>query len=184
MYQNMKQRHIGIILIFVGITFALLIYAAKAREDYYIKQIVIDKGTCILEDGFCLHSNSNYLFYTIGLIVTLTLGILGTYLIYFDKSQKMLEENQIKITKALEEAKKQEKQKDEFGAYLAAFSEDEKKILAAVREQEGIRQSTLRYRTGLSKTTLSLILKSLEERQIISKKESGKSNEVYLRKKF
>ena len=52
------------------------------------------------------------------------------------------------------------------------------------RSQEGIKQSTLRYKTDMSKTTLSLMLKSLEERKFVKRKPSGKTNQVYLVKKF
>ena len=38
--------------------------------------------------------------------------------------------------------------------------------------------------TGMAETALSLMLKDLEEKDIISRKESGKTNQVFLRKKY
>ena len=84
----------------------------------------------------------------------------------------------------MEEAKKQDRIKDEFSAYLAGFSLDEQKILKAVHSQDGIKQSTLKFRVDMSKTALSLILKSLAERNIVKRKRSGRTNQVFLAKKF
>ena len=102
----------------------------------------------------------------------------------FDKAQKLLASQHKEVSYALKEAKKQEKEKDEFKAFIAGFSSDEQKILKAIKEQEGIKQSTLRYRTGISKTRLSLMLKLFEEKDIISRKKSGKTNEVFMQKKY
>ncbi len=96
----------------------------------------------------------------------------------------MIAEHQIKISSALESAKRHDREKDEFNAYLAGFSEEEQIILKAIREQQGIKQSTLRFRTNISKTSLSLILSNLEDKEIIKRKVSGKTKEVYLVKKF
>ncbi|HII72008.1 TPA: MarR family transcriptional regulator [Candidatus Woesearchaeota archaeon] len=180
----MNQRHIGIILIIVGLLLASLIYVVKVREDDYIRLVMQKESSCFLDDGTCLHADREIMVYVFGWALALALIIFGVYLGFIDKTQKHLEKHQRTITRALQEAKAQEKSKDEFSAFLAGFGEDEQKVLKAIREQDGIQQSTLRYRTGLSKTALSLMLKEFEKKGIISRKESGKTNEVYLQKKF
>jgi len=179
----MNQKNIGYIVLLAGLLLFSFTYLANAREERYIQSIIDEKGSCFLDDGTCLHADGKGLF-IFGWIITFGVIILGVYLLFFDKTQAVLAEHQIKITQALNKAKIQETKRDEFQAFLAGFSTDEQKILKAVHDQEGIKQSTLRYRTGMSKTSLSLLLKTLEEREIVSKKPSGKTNEVYLIKKF
>jgi uncharacterized membrane protein len=179
----MNQKHIGILLMIVAVLIAGFTYTAKARETAYINQITLEEGSCFLEDGTCLHEQS-LPWYVLGWAIAGVLFLFGSYLTFFDKTQEVLTKHQVIVSQALESAKKQEREKDEFKAYLAGFNAEEQKVLQAVKDQEGIKQSTLRYKTGLSKTGLSLILQSLEERDIISRKESGKTKEVFVRKKF
>jgi ribosomal protein S25 len=176
----MNQKQIGVIVLIIGILAAVFVYMAKLKEDASIKLIVQETGSCYLADGTCLHQDRNWTPYILGGIISAALTMLGIYLIVFDKTQAILVQQHHEVSQALKEAK----HKDEFNAFLSGFRDDEKAVLKAIREQEGVTQSTLRFRTGMSKASLSLLLKSLEERDIISRRESGKTNNVYLRKKF
>ena len=184
-FQNniMNQKQIGTILIIIGILAGIFTYYLNTQENKTINNLVDSTGTCFLEDGTCLH-NQNTAITIIGIVISMALLILGLYLVIFDKTQKKLAEQHLEVSKALENAKQHEKQKDEFSAFLSGFTEDEQKILKAIHEQEGIKQSTLRYKAGMSKASLSLTIKSLEQRKIVNKKPSGKTNQLYLIKKF
>lgn len=177
----MNQKQIGIILIVIGILLASSVFYIKYKEDAYTNKIIIEQGgSCYLPDGTCLHEERALFPYILGWIISAAVIMLGVYLILFDKTQKLMVEQHEKISTALKDAT----EKDEFTAFLTAFSEDEQKLLKTIKEQDGITQATLRYRTGISKTSVSLMLKSLEERGFISRKISGKTNQVFLRKKF
>ena len=177
----MNQKQIGIILIVIGILVASSVFYMKYNEDVYINKIIVEQGgSCYLPDGTCLHEERSIFPYVIGWIISAAIIMLGIYLVLFDKTQKLMVEQNEKISTALKDATK----KDEFTAFISAFPEDEQKLLKAIKEQDGITQATLRYRTGISKTSVSLILKSLEARGFISRKISGKTNQVFLRKKF
>ena len=80
----------------------------KAKEDVYINAFVDEMGTCYLADGTCLHQDRDFSVYIIGGVISLALIILGIYLLLFDKTQKVLEEHQVKVSSALKEATKKE----------------------------------------------------------------------------
>lgn len=177
----MNQKYIGIILIIMGILLGMLTYSYKVKEDFYIENMIdMQEGSCFLEDGTCLHADRVHSSYIISGIISGLMVLFGLYLIFFDRTQQLMVQNNKEVASALKEAKK----KDTFKAFLEGFTSEEKSILQAVHDQDGIKQSTLRFRTGLSKSTLSLLLKSLEERGYVSRKSAGKTNEVYLRKRF
>jgi hypothetical protein len=100
----MNQKQIGIILILFGIAIAGLALFAKLREDAYINNIIDETGTCYLADDACLHDNPDYTFYILGWTISAAMILLGIYLAIFDKTQKVLAEHQIIVSKALHEA--------------------------------------------------------------------------------
>lgn len=181
----MNQKQIGIIVIIMGIVLCFFTYAAKIREDKNIDLLIqAQGGSCYLLDGTCLHEDRDYTIYIIGAAISFSLLVFGIYLTFFDKTQDKLAEHQKVISKELNLAKKHEKDIKEFEAFLSGFNPEEQTVIKAIKENEGIKQSTLRYKTGMSKTGLSLLLKSLEKKEIISKKEDGKTNQIFLRQKF
>lgn len=179
----MDQKQVGIIIIILGIIIMGFTYYSHQRDIKVIQNVVTETGSCFLDDGTCLHETSSR-YNIIGWIISTAMILFGIYLAFIDKTQKTLQEHQVKVSKALEESKRLEKDKDEFKAFLSGFSEEEQRVLKAVKEQEGIKQSTLRYKVEMSKTSLSLLLKELEKKGIISRKTSGKTNEIFLVKKF
>lgn len=139
--------------------------------------VVEQTGSCYIEDN-CLHEEkSQTLLY--GSLISASLILLAAYLIFFDKTHKMMEHTYSKISDI-------EKANDNttFNAFLSGFTDKEKKVIKAIKEQEGILQSTLRFRTNMSKTSLSLLLKNLEERNIISRKPYNKTNKIYLQIRY
>jgi DNA-binding MarR family transcriptional regulator len=176
----MNQKVVATVLIVAGIVLAVFVFMAKAREDSLINAYVQKTGSCYLDNGVCLHEGRDYSLYIGGGILSGALILLGIYLLLFERSAQLMLAHQERIATDLKAAK----QSNEWNAFLAGFKPEEQLVLKAIREQDGIQQSTLRYRTGLSKTGLSLMLKELEKDGNITRKESGKTNEIFLRKKF
>lgn len=187
----MNQKTLGIFLLVVSIALAGIFYNMKQEGEQQIELLQERAGeeACFLEDNTCLHERQNTLFF-IGEGFAILLFSLGLYLLFFDTTKETKElvakqsEQNVQIATALKHSVEEKKKDERFSAFLAGFNEDEKKVLAAIKEQDGILQSTLRFRTGLTKTDVSLILKKFEEKGYVTKKPEGNTNKVFLRKVF
>ena len=105
------------------------------------------------------------------------IGALGIYLLFFSTSEEA-------ILKRLEEEKNRKIDQDKFELVLKAMDENEKKVIKAIKEQDGITQSTLKYRTDLSKAKVSQILTDFEKKQLVKRESKGKTYAVYLTENF
>ncbi len=101
------------------------------------------------------------------------IGALGIYLLFFSTSEEA-------ILKRLEEEKNMKIEQDKFELVIKALDDNEKRVLKAIKEQEGITQSTLRFRTDLSKAKISQILTNFEKKHLIKREVKGKTYAVYL----
>lgn len=182
--KNMNQKQIGILIVIVGLLLAGYVLTYKYRDDQLLNKVIAQEGSCFLADGTCLHEARNYNYYILGGMLAGALIVLGIYLVFFDRTQEMMKRHQRQISMALRDAQIHTSKKDKFEAFLSGFNEEERKVLKAIREHEGIKQASLRYKIGMSKTGLSLLLKSLEGKDIISREPDGKTNKIYLREKY
>lgn len=105
------------------------------------------------------------------------IGALGIYLLFFSTSEEA-------IMKRLEEEKNMKIEQDKFELFLKAMDDNEKSVIKAIKEQEGITQSTLRYRTDLSKSKISQIVTAFERKHLIRREEKGKTYSIYLAERF
>ncbi len=60
------------------------------------------------------------------------------------------------------------------------LDEDEKKIFSIVVENEGITQDSLHFRTGFSHSKITMVIKKLEEKDLIYRERFGKTYRIYV----
>ena len=180
----MHLKSVAIALLLCSFLLAGAIYGLKLREDTYIHLLTEENGDSCFVNGVCLYEDRNWWWYILGWSASAFLLGIALFLYFFDRSQHLILTHQEKVAASLTEAKKVSESDEKFKAFLSGFSDDEQKVLSAIHDQDGILQSTLRYRTGMSKSTLSIMLKQFEEKGLISRKESGKTNKVFLRKVY
>src|SRR3989338_6493474 len=105
------------------------------------------------------------------------IGASGIYLLFFSTSEEA-------ILKRLEEEKNMKIDQDKFQLVLKAMDENEQKVIKAIKEQDGITQSTLKFRTDLSKSKVSQILTDFEKKNLVKRELKGKTYAVHLAQNF
>jgi len=92
--------------------------------------------------------------------------------------------------KATERAVSPENEEDpettrEIAAIMSTLTEREQSVLKALLERGGrMTQAEIKYETGISKSSLSGILTSMEKRKLITKKECGRTNAIEISERF
>ena len=156
----MEKQKLGVLLIIFSIVFLGFIF--YFNDNLYSR--ADDLGCNVNEE--CVQIEKSISITNIGFGFFGFMFGLGFFILLFDKDDK--------LAKRLDEDER-------FGIVLKALDDYEKKVLKAVREQDGITQSTLRLRTDMSKAKLSYVLKELEKRNLIKRSPKGKTLEVFLR---
>ncbi|MGM5484430.1 MAG: DUF7343 domain-containing protein [Nanobdellota archaeon] len=164
----MDNRKLGIVLFIIalltGITVTVLQNTIEEQRE----------ESCTCQDDFCPHKERNNWPAYIGFTITSIIAALGLYLLFFEKSQK-------EIISSLKKRESRLKEDERFRILMKGLSEDEKGIMKAVKEQDGITQHTLSLRTDIHKSKLSLILKEMEEKELLKRVNEGRAKKVYLK---
>ncbi len=180
----MDNRTLGKVLVGISLIILIVLIIYNIQVNSLVNELMKQSGgICITEEGKCIHEQNVWPSY-IGMALFVFVLALGIYLLFFDKSQKMVEKTHENIVQRLEETKKEQLEEERFGILLKGLNEDEKRIIKIVREQDGITQATLRIRTDFSKSKLSSLLKDLEKKKLVKRVVKGKTNQVFLKEKI
>ena len=167
----MDNKKFGLLIIGISVIFSLLLWGFESQ----LANLSQDSECCGSE-ACTDHREHSSLTHAGIAVIFLTLS-LGVYILFFDKSQKA-------IVDKLNENSMLKNKEEKFNLILTGLDEDEKKVLKAIKEQDGITQHTLGIRTNLHKSKLSIIVASLEAKEIIKKEKKGKTNQLFLRIKL
>lgn len=172
----MDNRKLGLILIITCIVLGFIVFTFNQALDEH------QDSSCECEDmaegGICPMEPQPIRWQTYaGIILIAAITALGIYLIFFEKSQK-------EIISTLEKQKQIQSNEEKFNILLKGLNTEEQKVIKAVRKQDGITQQTLRLRTDLHKSKLSIVLDGLDKKGLIKKVKKGKTNQIFIKIDF
>ncbi len=164
----MEKNKLGILLIILSLVFLgfLFYFNLNSSGKSIALGCNINEGCAEIQD---MLNVTNIGFGFFGFMLAL-----GFYILFFSKSEEM-------ILKRLEDHKKNRTEEEKFNIVLKALDPYEKKVLKAIKEQNGITQSTLRLRANMSKAKLSYVLQELEKRNLIKRIPKKKTLAIFLR---
>ena len=164
----MENKKLGIILVLISlIVGGMFIYFIINLSQQSQQAGCFDNKNCfVIERGLSISH--------IAIGIFSFILALGCYLLFFNKTEKA-------ILAKLENEKKEKIEDAKFEMLMKALDPFEQQVIKAIREQDGITQSTLKLRLNMSKTKLSYVLQELEKRGIVKRIEKGKTLAVYLR---
>ncbi len=164
----MENKILGTILIILSLVFLLFIYYFNMSLSTEFNELGCNVNEKCMKIGNNI-SMINVAFGFFGFMFGL-----GFYILIFNKSEKA-------ILKKLEENENKKTNEEKFNLISMALDPYEKKVIKAIKEQDGITQNTLRLRTDMSKAKLSYVLQELEKRNLIKRVEKGRTLQIFLR---
>jgi len=171
----MDNKKTGIMLVIFSLIIGLLVFSFNQTLQ---KNIEADCSCDYMENGLSCPAEHATPWQTYaGIIFVSLVAALGIYMLFFEKSQK-------EIIQTLKKQKIIRSEKEKFEILLKGLNSEEKKVIKSVKEQQGITQQTLRLRTDLHKSKLSIVLDGLEKKGLVKRESSKKTKKVFLKIKL
>lgn len=167
----MDNKRLGLVIIGLGILFSLFLWSFNTQLTQ------LKEDTCGCTGGVCDATHELSFLVHGGIALIFATLSLGAYLLFFEKSHQ-------RLVRRLESDASLKSKEEKFRFILMGLNEDEKRVLTAIKEQDGITQHTLGIRTDLHKSKLSIMVGILEQKGLIKKVKKGKTNQLFLRVKL
>lgn len=102
---------------------------------------------------------------------------LAFYLLVFSKGEEA-------IMQRLEKDTERKLGEEKYSILSKGLNEFEKKVIAVVRQEEGITQNMLRLRVDMSKAKLSQVLQELEKKGLVKREPKDKTLQIFLKEQL
>ncbi len=163
----MINRKLGVVLVVIALVFSGLLFVLT--NTFYDRA---EQLGCFPDTEACIAVDSSLAVTHIGFGVIGFVLALGVYLLFFYSGEQA-------IIRRLEDEKTSSLKSDRLSLIMRAMDDSEQKVFGIIAEQDGISQSTLVLRSGLSKAKVSDILKGFEAKKLVKRVKKGKINLVY-----
>lgn len=169
----MKNRIAGYIVLGIDALIGFIVYSFNLALGDIINDACTHGPSCPMWGTLDFQTN-------VGIGIMTFIFIIGLYLIFFGREERVITKIETKIEKVKVEPK--EITKENYQNVLNSLEEEEKKIFEILIESKGtMYQSELIGKTGLNKVQITRILDKLEGKGLLERKRRGMTNVVTMK---
>lgn len=164
MLDKLGTKQIGMLLLVVSIMMGLSVFfIANSAQASHEAACEAECGS-VHEDHTCPMERPVYesIGYYFSISFAIIIGISGFYMMFSGVESLVLGGN------------------NKLDSLMLYLKDDEKNVIEEIRKQNGIKQSTLKYRVDFSKSKLSHLVNDLVNRGLIRREEAGKTYKLFV----
>lgn len=170
----MRNRIVGMIIIGISLLVGFIIYSFNTALKKIVETSCTHGSECAMWGAIDLQTN-------IGIGIMVFIVLVGIYLIFFGKEEKVITKIMTIKSKA-DQVEPKKITKENYKSVMKDFDADEKTVFEKVIESDGsIFQSDLVEKTSMPKVKVTRILDKLEGKGLLERKRRGMTNVVVLK---